>query len=137
MGTGISGLLCITGDTFHKRRDWSLNLSLNKWPEARRLMARQEKPIEFLSRIRTPYKLSIVEITKISSNDNMIAISDLYPERSKAYVGFVLVGGHCSLLVIGSKTLKEYTLFGNDNYQKSKVPFLLNEKFESLNLFLE
>ena len=135
MGIGVSDMLLSSGEAVHIRKGfWQKNITMNFWPEARRVVSGLQDVKSFLVRIRKPYNLLIYEITAFNSNNNIVSINTLYG-KEKANVAFVRVRGFTSLLTIGSKTLTEYRTVGHDSYRKSRVPFLMDDELNPINLY--
>ena len=136
-GFGIDTVEFDNGQVLRIRKSqWTKNVTLNYWYEAKNLINEYETTKQFLIRINKQYKLTLANITKFISNSNLIKVSQLYPGKESAVAVFAIIKGNLSLLTIGSKTLQEYRLTGHDSYRKSRVPFLINEELESINLYL-
>lgn len=136
-GYGITALLCTNGTVLNKGKNlWIQNQTMNKWFAARDLLAGHETTQSFLVRIGAQFGTVAVDVVKFNSNNNIVSVSELYPERSKEKLAvvFVKMKGILSLLTLGSKTLPEWKLAGLDFTNESKVPFLVNERLESINL---
>jgi hypothetical protein len=136
-GFGVTALLMTNGRSMHIRKEaWVKNMTMNFWPEAKRVMAGTESVKDFLVRISKSFGVLVVDISAYNSNNSMVSVSKLYPGKEKASVVLVKVSGALSLLTIGSKTLHEYRLNGHDTFRKSRVPFMINDELESINLSL-
>lgn len=135
--TGIRTLVLSDGSVWHKKQSpWGMNVKLNRWPMANLLLIGKESLKEFLARVYALQGLYFVDISAFISNDNLIHLSTLYPERRITSVAFSKVRGTLSLLCIGSKTLSEYRLIGIDYRKESKVPLLFSASTFESNLTL-
>lgn len=138
-GYGITALLCADGKSLKKGHNmWLQNQTMNSWYVANDVLNGKESVKDFLLRINAAFGVVTVDIISFNSNNNIVSVSELYPERrsEKVTAVFTRLKGALSLLTIGSKTVNEFRHSGLDFRNESKVPFLVNSNFESVNLFL-
>lgn len=104
---------------------WNGFMHLLSNPMARDLMSGRESTQYFLKTLFQKKLIQVKEIESIISNNEIIPLSDLYPNCGPYYCCFYIEDNGLKLMSLESKTIDEIRAMGYDYYRKSRVPFVV------------